>query len=326
MEVQSASTPTPLEASTDSDVEVEIPATKHRSNSRKHVLQLCAGAGAGAITKTAIAPLERVKILFQIQSMRSSVERPKYTSIVGTLRNIVQEDGVRGFYRGNGTNVLRVVPVYALKFGFNDTFKDWVRRSEQDVKDLNFSQLIQAGSLAGLCQIGVTYPLEVVRTRLSLCSAWESKYRGIVHCAMTTVRHEGVAALYKGIGPSFLTGAPYVGIQMTSYELFKRRCPHDPESHRVPVQYTLVCGTAAGLIAQTSTYWGDTLRRRMQTNGIGGRERHFSSSWDCARKLWRTEGIRGFHRGLSANVIRCIPGAAIQFTAYDQLKRLLNAD
>lgn len=81
----------------------------------------------------------------------------------------------------------------------------------------------------------------------------------------------------------------------------------------------------SGLFAQTITYPGDTIRRRMQTNGVGGTERIYKTSWDCCVKTVRAEGIRGLYHGLWVNVIRCLPGAAIQFAAYDALKVLLGA-
>ena len=47
------------------------------------VLQVLAGAGAGAITKTSVAPLERMKVLFQLQGMSKVTASPKYSSIAG---------------------------------------------------------------------------------------------------------------------------------------------------------------------------------------------------------------------------------------------------
>ena len=87
----------------------------------KAVKLMASGAGAGAITKTSIAPLERIKILFQVQAMKGAEN--KYTGIVQAIRTIVREEGVWALYYGNGANIVRVIPVYALKFTFNDTFR-----------------------------------------------------------------------------------------------------------------------------------------------------------------------------------------------------------
>jgi len=278
---------------------------------------------AGATTKTCVAPLERIKILFQLQAMvTTDGKNPKYRNIGHAVRTIYAQEGVLSFWKGNGTNVLRVVPVYALKFGFNDKFKSMVRKPGQ--VQLGISQLILSGTSAGLFQACITYPLETVRTRLTLGPSMGAKYNGIVDCFTTTVKTEGVRGLYKGIGPTILSGAPYVGLQMTFFELLGRVSKRTfGEEQSKSVLSKLCTGALAGISAQTITYPGDTIRRRMQTNGMKGAQRIYSSSWDCAAKIVQNEGVGGFFKGLRVNVIRAIPGAGIQFLAYDSFKRLL---
>jgi len=281
-------------------------------------LQLVAGGVSGAVTKTLTAPLERVKILLQLQGMKQS---GKYKNIRHTLRTIVVEEGWIGLFRGNGANVLRVIPVYALKFSFNDTFKNLVRKSKDE--QLSVSQLMVAGTLAGLFQTCVTYPLETIRTRLTLGTGLGSQYSGIADVARATFRHEGFAGFYKGIGPTMLTGSPYVGLQMASYDLLNRPLPRYIEDPYTMQFAKLFTGALAGIFAQTLTYPGDTVRRRMQTNGMAGEAKMYANSWDCVVKIVRIEGAGKLFAGSFANVVRGIPGAAIQFAAYDVCKVLL---
>lgn len=136
--------------------------------------------------------LYRVKILFQIQAMTPA--KGKYRGIMPTLKTVVAEDGVRGLYKGNGANVVRVIPVYALKFALNDEFKRMLLSHPDEV--IGGHKLLLAGTMAGAVQQLCTYPLEVVRTRLALCSTMGVQYRGIVDCAVQTLRLEGVRGLY----------------------------------------------------------------------------------------------------------------------------------
>ena len=76
--------------------------------------RLLAGGTSGIVTKTMTAPLERVKILLQLRSM-SKATVSSSSSILGTIRSVLKDDGVRGFWKGNGANCIRVVPVYGLK-------------------------------------------------------------------------------------------------------------------------------------------------------------------------------------------------------------------
>jgi hypothetical protein len=301
---------------------------------------------------------------------------PESSNLLGVLEHIVRTEGVTALFKGNMANVARVVPVYALKFSFNDKFRRLVRRPGQTTRDLSTAQLMVAGTMGGLSQIIITYPLEVVRTRLSLSSASiEGAYKGMLDCMRVTVAKEGWRGLYKGLTATILSGAPYTGLQMTSYELVKRQLanfPHlflepsasdvkeaarhaharsasvtsshdsppsalvhvpefsslplitaSPPGNQVNMLGKLTAGGISGLVSQTITFPGDTVRRRMQTNGIGGKPKLYANTWDCTKKIWQNEGFRGFMRGASTNVWRCIPGAAIQFAVYDTCMTLL---
>jgi hypothetical protein len=112
---------------------------------------------------------------------------------------------------------------------------------------MNFNQLMMAGTLAGLMQITLTYPLELIRTRLSLSESQMlgERYTGIVDCCRKTVKSEGMGALYKGITPTWWSGAPYVGLQMTSFELFKRLFPVRADGSTATI-WNLCSGALAG--------------------------------------------------------------------------------
>ena len=119
----------------------------------------------------------------------------------------------------------RVIPNYSLKFMFNDVINNVVKRSDQKRSEMSFNQMLGAGTLAGLSQMSITYPLETVRTRLtlSLSLAGGTAYRGIVDCFRQTISREGFFALYKGFGVATLSGAPYVGIQMSVYSFLSHQ-------------------------------------------------------------------------------------------------------
>lgn len=293
---------------------------------------LVAGALAGVVTKTATAPLERVKILMQVEGMTatsgrraSAVARARELSRLGvwqTMVRVFEREGVRGLYKGNGANVLRVAPTYALKFAFNDRIRAAFARPGQTGGDISAARLLASGTFAGLMQATITYPLETIRTRLTVGGTLGEPYRGVADCARRTVAREGVGALYKGIAVTWLTGGPYVGIQMSLFTLLQRRYGRE-RGDPLAVPFKLVCGAAAGLVAQTVTFPGDTVRRRMQTNGANGEPRVYSSSLDCVRQIVRKEGAAALFSGLRANAIRAVPGAAIQFAAYDFFKGLV---
>lgn len=84
------------------------------------VASFIAGGVAGAVSRTVVSPLERLKILFQIQGSG----REEYKMSVGkALRKMWSEEGFRGFMRGNGTNCIRIVPYSAVQFGSYNIYK-----------------------------------------------------------------------------------------------------------------------------------------------------------------------------------------------------------
>jgi hypothetical protein len=92
----------------------------------------------------------------------------------------------------------------------------------------------------------------------------------------------------------------------------------------VPVHVMLLGGSLSGIVAQTISFPTDTIRHRMQANGIGGTERMYTNSFDCAYKMLTREGPMSFYKGWLVNAYRALPGAAIQFCAYDSFKKALD--
>lgn len=224
---------------------------------------------------------------------------------------------------------------------------------------LSFGSQMACGCFAGAVQILATYPLDLARTRLQLSEVVGARYRGIFHCLSLTVQREGAGALYKGLLPSLAAGVPYVGLQMSFYSqlkalpVWRRRADGS-----LTVGSMLAAGSLAGIASQTISYPLDTVRHRMQADGLGGAARVYSGARNCIRMsapgcmqgkgglarshlLMRPsclpapplflaavllkEGARGFFRGWLLNTARALPGAATQFCVYDSLKRLLGA-
>ncbi|KAL9022880.1 MAG: hypothetical protein Q9180_008513, partial [Flavoplaca navasiana] len=172
-----------------------------------------AGGAAGAVSRTVVSPLERLKILFQIQS----VGREEYKMSVGKgLAKMWRDEGWRGFMRGNGTNCIRIVPYSAVQFGSYNFYKRFVEPSPG--ADLSPVRRLICGGAAGITSVTFTYPLDIVRTRLSIQSASfaalseasRKKLPGMWATMKTMYLTEGgFLALYRGILPTVAGVAPY---------------------------------------------------------------------------------------------------------------------
>eukprot|EP01114_Cavostelium_apophysatum_P023606 TRINITY_DN8945_c0_g1_i1.p1 TRINITY_DN8945_c0_g1~~TRINITY_DN8945_c0_g1_i1.p1 ORF type:complete len:304 (-),score=47.14 TRINITY_DN8945_c0_g1_i1:9-920(-) len=280
---------------------------------------LIAGGVAGAISRTCVSPLERLKILFQIQSPGSE----KYQGIFRSLKMMYTEEGIAGWFKGNGTNVIRMLPYSAVQFAAYEQFKKMM--IPKDKTDLTpFTRLI-AGALAGIASVSATYPLDLIRTRLAAqnnAGTSLAKYQGIAHCTKLIIRDEGWLALYKGISPTIWGIAPYVGLNFMCYESLKAfvRDNINPTPNTAEL---LTCGGVAGAVAQTITYPLDVLRRKMQMQGVSKEHPVYRNTFHAIRHTYQTDSIKGFYRGLIPNYLKVVPSIAISFVVYERLKQIM---
>ena len=257
----------------------------------EYIMSALSGITSAIVTKTSIAPLERIKILQQVQSY---YKINNYQTITGSFRYIYKHEGWLGYYKGNIMNILRIAPAYMLKFPLNEFYK-------KKFNATTYPRLLLSGMLASLSQTVITYPLDLLRTRITLDSNMMSNNSKIIQCCLQVIRQEGFLSLYKGIKPNIISYPFYAGIQLSLYEYLRNYYHYNP----------FISGAVAGLTAQTLLYPGDTIKRHMQINQTHNNLRR------CIQTIYRTHGMKGFYPGLRLNIIKCIPEVIIQFSIYE---------
>ncbi|XP_068653478.1 mitochondrial carrier protein CoAc2-like isoform X1 [Aristolochia californica] len=290
--------------------------------------ELVAGGVAGGMAKTVVAPLERVKILFQTR-------RAEFQSVglLGSFKKIVQTEGLLGFYKGNGAGVARIVPYAALHYMAYEQNRRWIISTFPDIRRGPVLDLV-AGSIAGGTAVLFTYPLDLVRTRLAYQVVEQSKvntirqpypepvYREIADCLSKIYKQSGIKGLYRGAAPSLYGIFPYSGLKFYFYEKMKSSVP---EEHKKDITVNLISGSVAGLLGQTLTYPLDVVRRQMQVQAL-------ASSIDGGKALGTKEslilivqrqGWKQLFSGLSINYLKVVPSVGIGFTVYDAMKSWL---
>ncbi|KAJ9701974.1 hypothetical protein PVL29_003957 [Vitis rotundifolia] len=296
-----------------------------------YVKELIAGGAAGAFSKTAVAPLERTKILLQTRT-----EGFHSLGVYQSLKKILKHEGVLGFYKGNGASVLRIVPYAALHFMTYEQYRSWILNNCPALGTGPVVDLL-AGSVAGGTAVLCTYPLDLARTKLAyqvvdLRGSFRSDmrslhaqpaYNGIKDVFKSVYKEGGVRALYRGVGPTLIGILPYAGLKFYIYEKLKS---HVPEEHQKSIAMRLSCGALAGLLGQTFTYPLDVVRRQMQVENlqpsIQGNAR-YRNTLEGLASITRNQGWRQLFAGLSINYIKIVPSVAIGFTAYDMMKSWL---
>ncbi|KYK58050.1 hypothetical protein DCS_05063 [Drechmeria coniospora] len=290
------------------------------------IAAFCAGGVAGAVSRTVVSPLERLKILMQIQS----VGRDAYKLSVGqALGKMWREEGWRGFMRGNGTNCIRIVPYSAVQFSSYNFYKRNIFEPFPGADLAPLTRLV-CGGVAGITSVFLTYPLDIVRTRLSIQTASfaelgdkPKKLPGMWQTMSHMMKTEGgVSAIYRGIIPTVAGVAPYVGLNFMVYESVRKYLT--PEGDRHPsAARRLLAGAISGAVAQTCTYPFDVLRRRFQINTMSGMGYQYKSITDAIRMIVRHEGIRGLYKGIVPNLLKVAPSMASSWLSFEMTRDFL---
>jgi solute carrier family 25 (mitochondrial phosphate transporter), member 23/24/25/41 len=177
--------------------------------------------------------------------------------------------------------------------------------SEKRKRELGFIQRLIAGAGAGTSVCAITYPLDLIRVRLTLQSGPNAQYGGIVDAFRQVYRQEGIKGFYLGLWPSMMGIAPYLGLELAVYEGLKKRVARkvEGENKMVANGKLLLCGATAGTAGQIVAYPIDTVRRRMQVQGFGSANyRYGHSILGTMKQIIKAEGFRG----LSVHMTRTV--------------------
>jgi len=273
---------------------------------------LLAGINAGIISRTTTAPFDRVKTLWQ-------ADIGAELGIVGAFKKILQEDGFKALWRGNGTNCVKVAPQTCFRFATYDIAKAYICA---DQSEPTFAERLICGGLAGLTSQTLIYPLEPVKTRLAI--DLNGTYKGMFDCLLKIRKYEGTGALFKGLCPALIGIVPYSAIDLCLFNLTKdmyiNRYDFEPSAFVL-----LGCGSFSGLIAQTLTYPLNVIRTRLQAQGMPGNKSQviYSGMIDCAVQTVKNESIRGLFKGIIPNYMKAIPAGAIGFVAFEKTKSFI---
>lgn len=284
---------------------------------------LVAGGVAGAVSRTCTSPLERLKILNQVRGMKT-IGKNEYRGVFSSLAQMYRIEGLRGFFKGNGTNVIRIAPYSAIQFMSYEKYKKkFLEKDGEDAVHLTPVQNLVAGGMAGVTSLLCTYPLDLVRSRLTVQTT-EEKYKGIAATFRMVYREEGFKGLYKGMLTSIMGVAPYVAINFTTYETLKRLWA---DSNRPPtIVESLAFGAVAGAAAQTFTYPIDLLRRRLQLQGIGGAPNVYTGPFHAVKTIVKEEGVLALYRGMIPCYLKVIPAISISFCTYELMRLVLGIE
>jgi len=293
------------------------------------VVDFAAGGISGAIAKTGTAPIERVKLIIQTQDANPLIKSgqvARYTGIGNCFTRVYQEQGLKAFWRGNFTNVIRYFPTQAFNFAFKDQIKAlFPKYSSKTEFGMFFLTNMASGGLAGAGSLCIVYPLDYARTRLaSDVGKGNKSFNGLADCLVKTARGpSGILGLYNGFGVSVAGIIPYRGVYFGMYDSLAGINPYRKEGGFVGLASKFAIAQATAITAGYASYPFDTIRRRLQMQSEKPKsEWLYKGTMDCFYKILREEGSNALFKGAGANALRTV-GSALVLVLYGEIKTAL---
>ncbi|AFZ79024.1 adenine nucleotide translocase, putative [Theileria equi strain WA] len=287
------------------------------------------GGVSAAVSKTAVAPIERVKMLIQTQDSIPDIKSgkiPRYSGIIDCFSRVCKDQGIGSLWRGNMANVIRYFPTQAFNFAFKDYFKKMFPKYNQKTEFWKFfGANIASGGLAGASSLLIVYPLDFARTRLAsdVGKGANREFTGLFDCLMKIQRNTGTLSLYKGFAVSVQGIIVYRGAYFGMYDSAKAVFFGENEAKaNIILKWSIA--QSVTIMAGLASYPMDTVRRRMMmmSGKKASSEIMYTSSLDCLSKIYKNEGLGGFYKGAFANILRGMGGALV-LVFYDELQKLV---
>ncbi|CAN8068994.1 unnamed protein product, partial [Agarophyton chilense] len=270
-------------------------------------------------------PLDVVRTKLATQRQYRGGQPPRYRGTLGTLRRVFSEEGAHGLFRGITPAVVSHAPAAAIFFSTYSFLR--VRVPERMVassfpRDVCASSWAAGGAWITTCLL--LNPLFVLKTKQQTQLVRANphaplKYTGLLSSFRVLVSEQGLRGLYAGTLAA-MAAFPGAMIQMPLYEYLKTAAArdHDPSPLRIAMSSACSASTV-GIVM----YPIEVVRLRLQAQNPNAA--HYSGIFDAFKKIFCSEGVHAFYRGLGTGLIRSVPQSAIGLSCYETVLRITSA-
>ncbi|XP_017372362.1 mitochondrial glutamate carrier 2 isoform X2 [Cebus imitator] len=278
--------------------------------------KLINGGVAGLVGVTCVFPVDLAKTRLQNQHGKAMID---------CLMKTARAEGFFGMYRGAAVNLTLVTPEKAIKLAANDFFRQLLM---EDGMQRNLKMEMLAGCGAGMCQVVVTCPMEMLKIQLQDAGRLAAHHQGPASVpssrsyttgpasthkrpsaaliAWELLRTQGLAGLYRGLGATLLRDIPFSVIYFPLFANLNN-LGFDELAGKASFAHSFTSGCVAGSVAAVAVTPLDVLKTRIQTLKKGLGEDTYSGITDCARKLWIQEGPSAFMKGAGCRALVIAP-------------------
>jgi solute carrier family 25 (mitochondrial phosphate transporter), member 23/24/25/41 len=300
--------------------------SKSVSSAYSTLPSIFAGGFSSAATKTMTAPLSRMTILMQVSSDSMGSSR----GILSSLRSVVANEGYMSLWKGNLVSVIHKVPYGSVNYYAYETAKVSIFRSlwNSDT-DPGIRVRFLCGLVGGACASSITYPLDIVRTRLATASTPGGTILGTARDLVAS--EGGLRALAKGLPATVLCQSTNLAINFAIYESLQVKAI-ETEKYLIGKYFgaeyvttrqrgswlsSLICAGCAGTTASLMIFPLDLIRRRQQISSGN------PSIWDITRAVVKDNGLKGLYRGIVPELVKVVPAVAMNFYFYELFRQVI---
>jgi len=276
-----------------------------------YVRDAVSGMSGGFLSNLILHPFDLVRNRLAVADGKT--ERPVYRGSFSIIRSIVRNDGWKGLYRGVSPSLIGASLSWGLYFPIYNKVTDSLKKYHGGV--IPGYQYFFCGCISGAAVLTLTNPIWVTKTQQCL-QYEEGKLRKKPENMFQVLRRlynmEGLTGLYRGYSAGLL-GTIHGGVQFYILEWLKRL--YVLEGQKQTHFQMLFFPALSKVIAGTICYPQLLIRSRMQDQ-----HRKYNSLRDCLVLTFRNEGIFGFYKGLTPNLLRTIPASVITFYTYELIR------
>lgn len=288
------------------------------------------GAGLFTAVSAPLYPISLVKTRIQVGAKESM-----HANVLGVCRNILRNDGIRGFYRGFGTTATGSIPGRAMFLASLEISKESTHKILSTVNLPDTTKTALANGVGGLASSLVSelyyVPLDVVTQRLMVQGLpGVVKYSGGIDAFRKILQADGIGGLYRGFAMSVITYCPSAAVWWGAYgtcqhSIWKKLGYTGEIDGQHPSPLLLVSvqgagGVVAGAASSIITTPLDTIKTRLQV--IEGKGGHKPTIRDTVKQLMNEDGWKGFYRGLVPRFLSMSLSGTSMIVTYEFLKRL----
>lgn len=286
------------------------------------------GGIAGVVGVASVFPIDLAKTRLQNQRVGPNGE-VAYKSMFDCLRKVLKSDGYFGMYRGSAVNLLLITPEKAIKLTCNDLFRHKLTNVGPS-KKLTLPKEMLAGGLAGMCQIIVTTPMELLKIQsqdAGRSSDTKTQPNGGLNkkaekptsstrLALNLIKTKGIAGLYKGASATMFRDVSFSIIYFPLFAHLNSLGPRRRDDEKASVFWaSFLAGCAAGSIAALAVNPIDVVKTRLQllNNSL---EESYTGMGDAFKKIYKKETPTAFFKGAACRVMYIAPLFGIAQTVY----------